>query len=192
MDLMRGIEGWLSDAEAFALYRVARACGAPIVGVEIGSWHGKSSVMIGGAMRDGGGGALYAIDPYEGAGGYSALKVVSQPATDYLDRFQQNIAAAGLGEIVRPMRGYSYDIVKKWTTPTDLLFIDGDHDYGAVRRDFEDWSPHLKPGGITVFHDTNGQFPGPTRLVEEELRRPDWVSVRCVGSLTIARKAASI
>jgi predicted O-methyltransferase YrrM len=35
----------------------------------------------------------------------------------------------------------------------DILFIDGDHTYAGVRRDFELWSPLVRPGGYVVFHD---------------------------------------
>ena len=35
----------------------------------------------------------------------------------------------------------------------DFLFIDGDHGYEAVRRDFELYSPLVRPGGIVAFHD---------------------------------------
>jgi predicted O-methyltransferase YrrM len=35
----------------------------------------------------------------------------------------------------------------------DLLFIDGDHTYGGVRRDFEMYAPLVRPGGIVAFHD---------------------------------------
>ena len=40
-----------------------------------------------------------------------------------------------------------------WTGPIDFLFIDGDHDYEAVRRDFEEWSPHVTSDGTLAFHD---------------------------------------
>ncbi|MDJ1185076.1 class I SAM-dependent methyltransferase [Roseofilum casamattae] len=35
----------------------------------------------------------------------------------------------------------------------DILFIDGDHRLEGVTRDFELWSPLVKPGGHVVFHD---------------------------------------
>ena len=35
----------------------------------------------------------------------------------------------------------------------DILFIDGDHTYVGVKRDFELWSPLVRPGGHIVFHD---------------------------------------
>jgi len=35
----------------------------------------------------------------------------------------------------------------------DLLFIDGDHQYGSVLTDWLLYSPLVKPGGIVAFHD---------------------------------------
>lgn len=40
----------------------------------------------------------------------------------------------------------------------DLLFIDGDHSYEGVRRDYELWAPLVRPGGVIAFHDIR---PGP-------------------------------
>jgi|WetSurMetagenome_2_1015567.scaffolds.fasta_scaffold10409_5 predicted O-methyltransferase YrrM len=35
----------------------------------------------------------------------------------------------------------------------DLLFIDGDHTYGGVKKDFEMYEPFVKDGGMVVLHD---------------------------------------
>jgi len=35
----------------------------------------------------------------------------------------------------------------------DFLFIDGDHTYEGVRKDFEMYSPLVRSGGVVVFHD---------------------------------------
>jgi len=35
----------------------------------------------------------------------------------------------------------------------DFLFIDGDHSYAGVKRDFELYSPLVGPGGLIGFHD---------------------------------------
>jgi predicted O-methyltransferase YrrM len=37
--------------------------------------------------------------------------------------------------------------------PLDYLFLDGDHTYDGVRRDFEMYAPLVRSGGIVVFHD---------------------------------------
>jgi cephalosporin hydroxylase len=44
----------------------------------------------------------------------------------------------------------------------DFLFIDGDHTYEGVKRDFEMYSPLVREGGIVAFHDI---VPGPPENV---------------------------
>ena len=39
------------------------------------------------------------------------------------------------------------------TRSVDLLFIDGDHSYQGVRRDFELYNSLVRPGGVVVLHD---------------------------------------
>ncbi len=45
----------------------------------------------------------------------------------------------------------------------DVLFIDGDHAYEAVKRDFEMYSPLVRPGGLIMFHDI---MPAPNHETE--------------------------
>jgi hypothetical protein len=35
----------------------------------------------------------------------------------------------------------------------DFLFIDGDHSYEGVKKDYENYSPLVRPGGLIAFHD---------------------------------------
>jgi predicted O-methyltransferase YrrM len=42
--------------------------------------------------------------------------------------------------------------------PVDLLFIDGDHTYEGVRKDWELYSQLVRPGGMIVFHDIAGNY----------------------------------
>ncbi len=44
----------------------------------------------------------------------------------------------------------------------DFLFIDGDHRYEGVKRDYELYSPLVREGGIIAFHDI---VPGPPEMV---------------------------
>jgi predicted O-methyltransferase YrrM len=46
--------------------------------------------------------------------------------------------------------------------PLDFLFIDGDHAYESVRRDFELYAPLVRPGGLIAIHDI---VPGEEELV---------------------------
>jgi predicted O-methyltransferase YrrM len=45
------------------------------------------------------------------------------------------------------------DKVKEFCPQYDLIFIDGDHSYEGVRRDFELYQDLLSPRGYIVFHD---------------------------------------
>lgn len=50
----------------------------------------------------------------------------------------------------------------------DFLFVDGDHEYEGVKRDFELYSPLVAPGGLIAFHDVNESiWPGVVRLWQE-------------------------
>lgn len=48
---------------------------------------------------------------------------------------------------------YSTDDIRDAVRQIDFLFIDGDHTYDGVHRDFLDFSPLVKNGGLIVFHD---------------------------------------
>jgi predicted O-methyltransferase YrrM len=52
--------------------------------------------------------------------------------------------------------------------PIDFLFIDGDHSYQGVKKDFELYAPLVRPGGIIAFHDINSTIaPGVQRFWQE-------------------------
>src|SRR5439155_8391645 len=64
------------------------------------------------------------------------------------------------GQMIHLVRGDSHsqrtlDRVKSLLSGklVDFLFIDGDHSYAGVKRDFEMYAPLLRPGGLAVFHD---------------------------------------
>ena len=51
-----------------------------------------------------------------------------------------------------------------------MLWIDGDHAYESVRRDFELWEPRVVDGGVVALHDTLF-WDGPGRVAAESLER---------------------
>jgi predicted O-methyltransferase YrrM len=74
-----------------------------------------------------------------------------------------------------------------------MVFIDGDHAYEAVLRDYRDWSPLLRPGGVLAFHDVGrSATPGPARVIDEFVKGdPQWIDQRQVRSLYHCRRAAA-
>lgn len=49
----------------------------------------------------------------------------------------------------------------------DLVFIDGDHSYRAVKSDIHNWSQKVRSRGIISGHDYHPDFPGVVRAVNE-------------------------
>ena len=60
---------------------------------------------------------------------------------------------AELENTVVPMVTWSKVAARNWTTPLDLVFIDGGHSYEAAYTDYQCWHKHLVPGGYLIFHD---------------------------------------
>lgn len=55
--------------------------------------------------------------------------------------------------VIEVDRKLSDNIGIKWKLPTDILFIDGDHRYEGVKRDWDLFSPYVATFGLVV-HDT--------------------------------------
>jgi len=49
----------------------------------------------------------------------------------------------------------------------DVVYIDADHTYAAVKQDIEDWLPKIKHGGVICGHDYGGTYKGVKRAVSE-------------------------
>jgi predicted O-methyltransferase YrrM len=105
------------------------------------------------ALKENSRGTLYAIDPHE------STAWNDRDAVNSLDVFRANVSALGLSEQVTVIRSYSEDAAHGWSRPIDLLFIDGDHSYEGVKRDWELFIPHVRPFGIVLFHDTMWDLP---------------------------------
>ena len=84
-----------------------------------------------------------------------------------------------------------YDFFVRQDIKIDFLFIDGDHSYEGVKKDFELYSKIISDNGIIVLHDTDKNyekslivsedskkdhhpFDGPSKLVEELQQSPEW------------------
>jgi hypothetical protein len=91
------------------------------------------------------------------------------------------------------IKNFSYYAVKEHIEKISYIFIDGDHKYDAVCKDFEDWVPFVETGGYISLHDSalyrggNG-WPGPSRLSDELLNDKRIEYIDTVSSLTIFKK----
>jgi predicted O-methyltransferase YrrM len=162
--------GFLAENEIRFLGTLAACTPAEGAIVEIGSFKGKSTVMLATMARRYRLGRVVAIDPHEGLA-YLGPDMPQQSST--FDEFLSTIKSAGLDGDVEVRRAYSRDVAKDWRRPIRLLWIDGDHSYKGCKEDFDLFSPHLAEGAVVAFHDTLNIFEGPIRVFVEEVLRSD-------------------
>jgi predicted O-methyltransferase YrrM len=166
--------------------------------VEIGSWVGVGTCYLAAGLQAGNGGRVFAVDTYRG----TTLDPGSAPAWagsvarlggSTLPRLRENLEAFGLAGLVEPIVSESPAAAVGWTGGgIDLLFIDGDHVYEAVKADFEAWHRHVKADGLILFHDYDERHPGVKRLVGEVLAGPlRGVRSERVGSLLSVQLGSS-
>lgn len=168
----KNVPGFLLEEEARFLGMMA-AC-APRVGVivEIGSFKGKSTVMLGKLAERYGLGPVVAIDPHNFHNPELEEHRVASGATSY-DEFLANIKNAGVADFVEVHRAFSSDVAKSWNRPIRLLWIDGDHGYPGAKADFDNFLPHVVPHGFVALHDALHEFSGPIRVFVEDILRSD-------------------
>lgn len=168
----KDVPGFLAEHEARFLGMMA-AC-APRTGVivEIGSFKGKSTVMLGKLAQRYGIGPVVAIDPHN-FNNPELKEHRSTPGATSYDEFLGNIQDAGISEFIEVHRAFSTDIAKIWNRSIRFLWIDGDHGYPGARADFDGFMPYLVPHGFVALHDALHEFPGPIRVFVEEVLHSD-------------------
>ena len=180
---LEAVAGWLTPAEAELLYGYARVSDAPIV--EVGSFQGRSSVVLALGSLHGLQQPVFCVDPH-------AL-VIHAPGKIYgpddLAMWYINISRFCVGAICRKICLPSHDAAGCFQDKSlSMVFIDGLHDYNSVCEDVLSWVPKLRVGGFLVFHDRHEL--GPAQVIREllagEHTLPHWLDqVACVDSIAV-------
>ncbi|WP_422743818.1 class I SAM-dependent methyltransferase [Mycobacterium sp. WMMD1722] len=164
-DLAEQAVGFMPADEGRTLYDTAVRYLADGVGVEIGTYCGKSTLMLGAAAQQTGG-VIFTVDHHHGSEEhqpgweYHDTSLVD-PVTgrfDTLPTMRHTLDGADLEDHVVAVVGRSPVVARGWRTPLRLLFIDGGHTEEAAQRDFDGWAKWVEPGGALVIHDV---FPNP-------------------------------
>jgi predicted O-methyltransferase YrrM len=174
------IEGFTAPAELSLLYHLSLAATDGAV-VEVGSYLGRSTVVLARAAAAQGRDPVVAIDPHT-----AALGIEGEKQRDTRSEFLGNLDRAGIGSHVRLVHTTSADAAREWQgDPVRLLFIDGWHSREAVLEDARGWKPFLSPDSCIVFDDFL-PFPG-VRAAVRELRAD---SVLPASGLIVGKMAA--
>lgn len=196
-------KGFMPVVEGLALYAAAAeaaALGLPLL--EVGTYCGRSTVLLADAARAAGTTAL-TVDHHRGSeeqqpGWEYHDPTVVDPEVgrmDTLPTFRRTLHAAGLEDHVVALVGRSPQVAAVWGGPLGLVFIDGGHTDEHANGDYEGWAPHVAEGGLLAIHDV---FPDPAhggqapyRIYLRALASGAFTEISVTDSLRVLRRTGS-
>ncbi|MGZ8747884.1 MAG: class I SAM-dependent methyltransferase [Mycobacterium sp.] len=195
--------GFMPADEGRTLYDTAVRYLKDGVGVEIGTYCGKSTVMLGAAAQQSGG-VVYTIDHHHGSEEHQAGweyhdESMVDPVTglfDTLPTLRHTLDAAGVDDHVVAVVGRSTTVARGWRTPLRLLFVDGGHTEEAAQRDFDGWVRWVEVGGALIIHDVfanpddGGQAP--YHVYRRALDTGDFREVSATGSMRVLARVSGV
>lgn len=119
--------------------------------LEIGTGPGGTTLVFGQLIS----GTITSIDLI----GEGAARVHGQ-LSHYLQNFKGVQGDSSQSSVLDFIRG-------SLPRPVDLLFIDGDHKYESVKRDYKTYRKLVRPGGYVAFHDVNASLKWPDMGVKK-------------------------
>lgn len=139
---------------------------------EIGVFRGKTSAVL---LTDHPNLLLYMIDPwrpfgadseYARTGDYMAIQSEAVCENNYQEALKVTDFAKDRRIVLRDL---SCKVVELFEDEAfDLVFIDAEHSYPAVKQDISLWWPKVRVGGVLCGHDYSQKaFPGVVQAVDE-------------------------
>ncbi|HUO40186.1 MAG TPA: class I SAM-dependent methyltransferase [Mycobacterium sp.] len=195
------VAGFMPADEGRALYEAGMRFLDGGVGVEIGTYCGKSTLLLGAAAQNTNS-VLYTVDHHHGSEEhqpgceYHDVTLVDETTGrfDTLPTFRRTLDSAVLDDHLVAVVGKSSVVARGWHTPLQLLFIDGGHSEKAARQDFEGWARWVVPDGGLVVHDVfadprdGGQAP--YHIYRRATDSGHFREVAATGSLRVLQRVA--
>lgn len=146
------VQGWMTRAQAGRLWDRSSELRPGDRIVEIGSFQGRSAVVLASAAAPGV--AITTIDPHGGNDrGPNEIDGYVEEAEGDHQTFLANLEAAGVRDRIRHLREYSDAALPQVPGRVELLYIDGAHRYRPAVTDIRDWGAKVADGGTMVIHD---------------------------------------
>ena len=180
MTLLPDVEGWLTEAQAHRLDRCARAVPRGGRVVEIGSFRGRSTIVLARAAPSDA--EIVAIDPHLGSD-RGPQEIAAQPELGEQDTqiFRANLERHGVLDRVTHVRMLSSDAPLPQSI--DLLYVDGAHRLGPAREDIVRWGARVRDGGTMLVHDSFSSIGVTLALLSSVALSRRWRYAGRAGSL---------
>ncbi|GGF33201.1 hypothetical protein GCM10011519_03330 [Marmoricola endophyticus] len=197
----RAAKGFMPDDEGALLHRTALAHLPHGPALEVGTYCGKSALILAAAALDTGPDAVvFTVDHHRGseenqAGWEHHDAGLVDPETGLMDTmpvFRRTLQRAGVEDRVVAVVGRSRTVSAHWRTPLALLFIDGGHAEEHAQADYAGFAPWVGPGGAMVIHDVfedpadGGQAP--YHVWQRAVDSGDFVPATTVGSMRVLER----
>ena len=179
-------EGLISTDEARLLFELAKNVADGCI-VEVGSYRGRSTAALAHGSSKGKGVPIYAIEPHEQFHGYYGGVFGPEDRRAFFKTMIRTKAY----KLVRLVNLSSQQVAPNWPHQVSLLWIDGDHTYEGVKRDFDNWSPHLGPNAVVAFDDSVDPKCGPAKLIGELVKSGSFQVCSITGKITCIREMAT-
>jgi predicted O-methyltransferase YrrM len=163
MKTSKQIDGWFNHQAAYD-YLLANM---PEDGtfVELGAWLGKSSAYLCDKATSQ---EITIIDSFKGTTEYIDSYYKLAKTNDIYELFLENMGDRKYNVI----KGTSKVAAKMFLNESlDVVFIDLDHTYEAVKEDIKLWLPKVKKGGFIAGDDYHEHWKGVIQAVDELLPR---------------------
>lgn len=198
LDAFDATTGFMPLDEGRALFEAA--CTArPGAWLEIGTYCGKSTVLLAQAAREVGGTQIVTVDHHHGS-------EENQPGWEWHDTTMVDEHSGLLDtlpsfrrtwddhvrDVVTAVVATTEQVAAWWSTPVEFLFLDGNHVEEMAQHDYAAFAQHVTPGGLLAVHDVfpdpNDGGQAPWHVVERALAE-GFEQVSVTGSLRVLRRA---
>jgi hypothetical protein len=147
------VQGWMTRDQAQRLWSAATRLDPSGRIVEIGSYHGRSAIILASAAVPGV--EVFAIDPHGGNDrGPQQLEGEFEDGQRDHETFMRNLAEAGVVGRVRHVRKPSQTATGDIPGQLEVVYIDGAHRFQPARADIVRWGEKVAPGGTLLIHDS--------------------------------------
>lgn len=200
--IVESTKGFMPVREAAALFDAATLA-TPGVWLEIGTYCGKSTVVLGGAAKAAGA-TVIALDHHRGSEenqiGWEwhdeSLVDPDAGRLDTLPSLRRTLRIAGLEDTVTPIVGSTQSVGSWWSTPLEFLFLDGNHTEEVAQHDYSAFARHVSPDGILAVHDV---FPDPAdggqppwHVVQRAVESGAFIQLAVTDSLRVLRRVPGV
>lgn len=179
------IKSQVHPDEVQLLFRLAKEVSRGCI-LEVGSYRGRSTVALALGSQHGSNVPVYAVEPHEEFTGVFGGRFGPGDRCEFF----KNMIRTKCARTVRLINVSSEVVSKGWDKPIGLLWIDGDHRYEAVKRDFECWEPYVLPQGLVAFHDSLDENIGPAKVIKEALSSGKYQKLYQICVTTVLQKTA--